>query len=86
AGVMGAHLRVLPGKKIVCWLLLFRIRIWAFVVLVPWILLQIYNVIAQGQSNIAFLAHIGGFIFGLLSIGIFREKEGLSKSHQFIDQ
>ncbi|MEK7398747.1 MAG: rhomboid family intramembrane serine protease [Candidatus Poribacteria bacterium] len=74
AGIMGAHLRVFPGKKIVCLLLILRIPIWAFVVLIPWILLQIYNVVMQGQSNVAFLAHIGGFIFGLFAVVIFREK------------
>lgn len=86
AGVMGAHLRALPGKKIRCWLLVFSVNIWAFVVLVPWILLQIYNVVMQGQSNIAFLAHVGGFIFGLLSIGIFEERWFLRKPHQLVDQ
>jgi len=74
AGIMGAHLRALPGTRIRCLLLIFRVSLRAFWVLIPWILIQIYNVVNQEQSNIAFIAHIGGFIFGLLAVGIFRER------------
>jgi len=74
AGIMGAHLRALPGWHIRCLLLIFPVSLRAFWVLIPWILIQIYNVMTQGQSNIAFIAHIGGFLFGMLAIGVFRER------------
>jgi membrane associated rhomboid family serine protease len=74
AGVMGAHLRAWPGGRIRCLLLIFPVTLRAFWVLIPWILLQIYNVINQEQSNVAFIAHIGGFVFGMLAVGVFRER------------
>ena len=75
AGVMGAHFRALPGTRIVC-LLFFIIRITlpAIVILLPWILLQFYNVGMSGQSNVAWMAHIGGFFFGVFMVRKFQSK------------
>jgi membrane associated rhomboid family serine protease len=74
AGVMGAHLRALPGTRILCLLLIFRIRLPAVVILFPWILLQFYNLGISGQSNIAWIAHIGGFIFGMFFVRKFQKE------------
>jgi membrane associated rhomboid family serine protease len=74
AGVMGAHLRALPGTRIICLLFIIRIRLPAVVILFPWILLQFANVMTQVQSNVAWIAHIGGFIFGLLLVRKFQNK------------
>lgn len=73
AGVMGAHLRALPGTRIVC-LLFFIIRITlpAIVILFPWIILQFYNLGTTGNSNIAWIAHIGGFALGMLLVRKFQ--------------
>ena len=73
AGVMGAHIRALPGTRIVC-LLFFMIRITlpAIAILFPWILLQFYNVGMGGQSNVAWLAHIGGFFLGVFLVRKFQ--------------
>lgn len=67
AGVMGAHFRLLPGTRIRCLFFIFRISLPAVVILFPWILLQVTNMVMHEQSNIAFLAHVGGFAFGLLT-------------------
>jgi len=74
AGVMGAHLRALPGARISCLLFIFRITLPALVILFPWILLQFYNLTMYGQSNIAWIAHIGGFIFGMFLVRKFQTK------------
>ena len=66
AGVMGAHFRTLPRTRILCLFFILPVRLPAVVILFPWILLQFYNVIISEQSNVAWLAHIGGFIFGML--------------------
>lgn len=73
AGIMGAHLRALPGTRISC-LLFFIIRIYvpAIVILFPWILLQFYNVGMGGESNVAWIAHIGGFLFGMFLVKKFK--------------
>jgi membrane associated rhomboid family serine protease len=72
AGIMGAHLRALPGTRILCLLLIIRIRLPAVVILFPWIILQFANTVMHEQSNVAFIAHIGGFIFGLFLVRKFQ--------------
>ncbi len=42
-------------------------RIAAGVVLPVWFLQQIFNAMGDGGSGVAFMAHIGGFIFGLIT-------------------
>ncbi|MBD3184517.1 rhomboid family intramembrane serine protease [Candidatus Poribacteria bacterium] len=74
AGVMGAHLRVLPGTRIRCLFFIFPISLPALVILVPWIVLQFYSVFTHAQSNIAWIAHIGGFIFGMFMVRKFRNR------------
>jgi len=74
AGVMGAHLRALPGTRILCLLLIFRIRLPAVAILFPWILLQFYYLMMYEQSNIAWIAHIGGFIFGMFLVRKFQKR------------
>lgn len=75
AGIMGAHIRALPGTRIVC-LLFFVIRITlpAVAILFPWIILQFYNVGMAGESNVAWIAHIGGFFLGMFLVRAFQSK------------
>jgi membrane associated rhomboid family serine protease len=74
AGVMGAHLRALPGTRILCLFFFLPVRLPAVLILLLWIMLQFYNVGASGQSNIAWIAHIGGFIFGIFVVRQFQKK------------
>ena len=74
AGVMGAHLRALPGTRILCLFFILRITLPAVVILFPWILLQFYSVVNDVQSNIAWIAHIGGFIFGMFLVRKFQKR------------
>ena len=46
----------------------------AFIVLGIWMLLQFVNVLDQGQSGVAYSAHIGGFIAGLILAPILKKK------------
>ena len=75
AGIMGAHLRSRPRTRIVClFFFIFRITLPAGVILVTCILFQFYYVITYANSNIAWIAHIGGFIFGMLVVRKFEKK------------
>jgi len=85
AGVMGAHLRALPGARISCLLFIFRITLPALVILFPWILLQFYNLTMYGQSNIAWLAHIAGFIFGIFLVRKFQRRRLRRNQYRPID-
>lgn len=75
AGVMGAHLISSPGSKIKCFIFpIFVVSLPAIVVLVPWIFIQVMNVY-RVQSNVAWLAHVGGFIIGMFLNSKFTKKK-----------
>ncbi len=83
AGVMGAHFRALPGTRILCLFFIFRVMLPAFLILFFWILLQFANVIMREQSNVAFIAHIGGFIFGMLVVRRFKKRPSIPSYVEF---
>ena len=80
SGTLGAYVLLHPHARI--WTLVIfgffvrTIPVPAFVVLGFWIVLQFANSLltfARGDTGgVAFLAHIGGFLTGLLLIGVFR--------------
>lgn len=80
AGVMGAYLMLYPRARV--WTLIFLvffirlIYLPAGVVLGFWILLQFFNgsmAVGQNVGGVAFWAHIGGFIAGVLLVGLFKK-------------
>jgi len=83
AGVMGAHLRALPGTRILCLFFIFRVMLPAVVILLPWMLLQFANVMMREQSNVAFIAHIGGFIFGMFMVRKFEKRASIPSYVEF---
>ncbi|WP_395373705.1 rhomboid family intramembrane serine protease [Marinicella sp. W31] len=70
AGVMGAYLLLYPKAKVdvllIIVVLVKLITIPAFVVLMAWMAFQIYGGIGSSGVGVAYWAHIGGFIVGLL--------------------
>ncbi|MCG8633691.1 MAG: rhomboid family intramembrane serine protease [Desulfobacterales bacterium] len=75
AGVMGAYFLLYPGSRILTLVpvLIFPIfiQIPAFVFLGIWFFLQFINAAGQGAgSNIAWWAHVGGFISGIILVSI----------------
>lgn len=83
AGVLGAYLILAPRSRIaslVPILFIFTIvEIPAVLFLVFWFLSQLYSglfsIQGGGESGIAWWAHIGGFIFGLIMVFIFRKRK-----------
>ena len=82
AGVMGAYLILFPKAKIytfVPFLFIWVIPIPAFIFLIMWFGMQLLNGLTnlitpgKGISNIAFWAHIGGFVIGIVG-GILYKK------------
>ena len=66
AGVLGAYLHFFPRAKIfvlVPFIIFFTVRIPAFVLLIFWFIYQFLN-LSNLDSSVAWVAHIGGFIFG----------------------
>ncbi|MGE5396721.1 MAG: rhomboid family intramembrane serine protease [Chitinophagales bacterium] len=82
AGVMGAYFVLYPRAKILTLVPIFfffwLIDIPAFIYLAIWIILQIFGSLAPqtgGVAQIAFSAHIGGFIAGLILHRLFMTPE-----------
>tara|TARA_B100000886_G_scaffold333780_2_gene288374 strand:- start:113 stop:595 length:483 start_codon:yes stop_codon:yes gene_type:complete len=67
AGVLGSYLYLFPKAKVLVlfpFIIFFTLRIPAFILLLFWFVYQFINL--GGSSNIAWIAHIGGFIFGFI--------------------
>lgn len=76
AGVLGAYLTLFPTNKIKTLVFIFIyvtiIDIPAYILLFYWFITQLFSGIAtislsQASGGIAFLPHIGGFLFGFLA-------------------
>jgi membrane associated rhomboid family serine protease len=71
AAVLGAYLVLYPNSRIITLLLWFPVSIPAWVYLGGWFLYQFFMgnralVSSTGGSGVAFFAHVGGFIFGVV--------------------
>ncbi|MBA2248556.1 MAG: rhomboid family intramembrane serine protease [Chitinophagaceae bacterium] len=79
SGVMGGYLLLFPTRRVTVFFIFFFIGVPAFVVLGSWILLQLANGMGylggSEASGIAYAAHIGGFIAGLILIKRFQLKQ-----------
>lgn len=70
AGVMGAYLVWFPRVKIttaIFFVIIVRLRAW--VLLAAWFVLQFFT---NASSNVAWVAHVAGFVFGALVGLLFR--------------
>jgi membrane associated rhomboid family serine protease len=80
SGVLGAYLLLYPHARVLVAIplgfFLHTMRIPAGLVLVLWFGLQLLSsAMAQpGQGGVAFRAHIGGFIAGMILISIFKQR------------
>ena len=72
SGVMGGYLLLFPSRRVTVFFIFFFLRVPAFIVLGSWILLQVANgtgyLGGSEASGIAYAAHIGGFIAGLVLV------------------
>lgn len=75
AGIMGGYLSLYPHNKIRIFIFFIGvIKIPAFVALGVWILFQLFNgyqLLFSDAGGVAYMAHIGGFILGLLTVRLF---------------
>jgi membrane associated rhomboid family serine protease len=80
SGVLGAYLLLYPHARVLVAIplgfFLHTMRIPAGLVLVLWFGLQLFSsAMAQpGQGGVAFRAHIGGFVAGMILIPIFKQR------------
>jgi membrane associated rhomboid family serine protease len=81
AGVLGAYIVLLPSARVLTLVLFFiPIRIPALVFLGLWFFFQLYEgdyaiTHPQAGGGVAFFAHVGGFVFGLLTVNLVRRRD-----------
>jgi hypothetical protein len=81
AGVLGAYIVLLPGARVLTLVLfIIPIRIPALVFLGLWFVFQLYEgdyalTHPQSGGGTAFFAHVGGFVFGLLTVNLVRRRD-----------
>ena len=77
SGVLGGYVVLFPSARIKVWFIFFvlRLRAWFFILL--WFLLQLSNLYGEqsGVSNVAWSAHVGGFIAGFVLIMFFKKRK-----------
>jgi membrane associated rhomboid family serine protease len=74
SGVMGAYIILYPRAQVLTLVFIFFIPLPAFIILGYWFLLQfvagVSTVGASATGGVAWWAHIGGFLFGMLITGL----------------
>jgi membrane associated rhomboid family serine protease len=76
SGVLGGYVLLFPRRRVRMWLFfIFTIAVPAFIALGIWIAFQLVNGLGmlggEDASGVAYSAHIGGFIAGLLLVKLF---------------
>jgi len=74
AGVLGGYLVLFPKRKVQVLMVRQIVSMPAFMVLGLWILLQVFSqisVIGGAGGGVAYMAHIGGFVAGVVLIFLF---------------
>ena len=90
SGVMGAYLLLYPTARIRMLFFVFVARIWAWVVLIYWFLLQLFQGLAElgpvrpdVSGGVAVWAHVGGFVTGLLLIKLFENQRLVARPYRW---
>jgi membrane associated rhomboid family serine protease len=98
AGVLGSYLVLFPGVKVKGIVPLRFVSFWAewpaWLVLGMWFLMQLLNSMASlgtetSDGGVAFFAHIGGFVFGLILtqlVMLFYPQPPVSERHELLYQ
>jgi membrane associated rhomboid family serine protease len=87
SGVLGGYILLYPGRRVHLWIFFTIISVPALVALGVWFLFQIINGLGtlggEETANVAYGAHIGGFVFGLLLVKLFSSKIPQQRKRSF---
>jgi membrane associated rhomboid family serine protease len=81
SGVMGGYLLLFPARRVHIWIFFFfTIAVPAFLAVGIWFVFQVINGLGalggdEAAGGIAYAAHIGGFIAGLILVKMFTRKK-----------
>jgi membrane associated rhomboid family serine protease len=86
AGVMGAYFVLYPNSRVLTLVFVFFyyeiFELPAIVLLGFWFIIQLFSAGAiavtantQGSGGVAFVAHVAGFIFGMIAVFVFKKRQ-----------
>jgi membrane associated rhomboid family serine protease len=86
AGVLGAYAVVLPTARVLTLVVVFVVEVPALVLLGFWFLFQLWAGSAsfaqpEQGGGVAFFAHVGGFVFGMLVVHFFTVRRPVRPSY-----
>lgn len=74
AGVLAGYLVLFPRQRVRVLLLNFVVPMSALIVIGIWFILQLFSQLNGAADGVAYMAHIGGFISGLILVLILRNR------------
>lgn len=79
SGIMGGYILLFPSRSVHLWIFFFITTVPAFIAVGVWFVFQVINGMGmlggeESAGGVAYAAHIGGFIFGLLLVKLFAKK------------
>ena len=78
SGVMGAYAVLYPGSRVLTLVFIFLVPIPAVIILGYWFVLQFLSAIssfgAMASGGVAWWAHVGGFVLGMLITAVMRRR------------
>jgi membrane associated rhomboid family serine protease len=86
SGVLGAYLVLLPNASVLTLVFFFLIELPAFLFLGFWFIFQLWEggfsvAMPQAGGGVAFFAHIGGFVFGAVTVRLFMTRPPLQPAY-----
>ena len=86
SGVLGAYLVLLPTASVLTLLFFFLVEVPAYLFLGFWFVFQLWEggfslTQPQAGGGVAFFAHIGGFVFGVVTVRIFMKRPPLQPAY-----
>lgn len=79
SGVLGGYILLFPARRVSVWILFGIMSLPAFIVLGIWFVFQLVNGMGtlggnEAAGGVAYAAHIGGFVAGLILVKLFRRR------------
>jgi membrane associated rhomboid family serine protease len=83
SGVLGAYMLQHPTRAVHVWIFFFIVAVPAFLAVGIWFVFQVINGMGmlggeESAGGVAYAAHIGGFVAGLLLVKLFVKRKGRS--------
>jgi len=76
AGVMAAYMVLFPHARVHTLVIVVVLRVPAVLFIGLWFMLQVLAVVQGGSPSVAFFAHIGGFLAGLVLLKVLGRRPG----------